>query len=99
MVSKKKTKITVELIAKRRVICKRPLMLPKKKTEREIRKYLEPKRYEVFKKKRAARVREYRLEKKMSEQLQVCNVNLRNNSNHVFSIFGKTNFGPKCSQD
>ena len=71
----------------------------KKKPEREIRKYLEPKRYEVFKKKRAARVREYRLEKKMSEQLQVCNVNLRNNSNHVFSIFGKTNFGLKCSQD
>ena len=28
-----------------------------------------------------------------------CNVNLRNNTNHVFSIFTKTNFEPKCSQD
>ena len=30
---------------------------------------------------------------------QHCNVSLRNNTNHVFSIFNKTNFEPKCSQD
>ena len=44
MVSKKQTKITVELISKRRVICIRPTMLQEKKTERERRKYLEPKK-------------------------------------------------------
>ena len=38
-----------------------------KKTERERRKYLEPKKYKLFKKKEAARVREYRFKK----QLQV----------------------------
>ena len=38
-------------------------------TERERRKHLEPKKYDVFKKKEAARVRPGK--KKMSEQLQV----------------------------
>ena len=42
----------------------------RKKTESERKKYLEPKKDEVFKKKEAARVREYIL-KKMLEQLQV----------------------------
>ena len=49
-------------------------MPQEKKTERERRKYLKPKKYEVFKKNKAARIREYRLKKKMiSEQLQVSN--------------------------
>ena len=70
MINKKKqTKITVELIAKRRVICIRPTT--EKKTDKQRRKYLEPKKYEVFKKKEAARVSEYCLKKKMSEQLQI----------------------------
>ena len=46
-------------------------MPQEKKTERERRKYIEPKKYEAFKKKDAARVSEYRLKKMMSEQLQV----------------------------
>ena len=70
MVNKKQTNITVKLIAKRRVICIRPTMPQEKKTLRKGRKYLEPKKYEVFKKKEATHVREYRL-KRMSEQLQV----------------------------
>ena len=49
-------------------------MPQEKKTERERRKYLKPKKYEVFKKNKAARIREYRLKKKtISEQLQVSN--------------------------
>ena len=74
-------------------------MPQEKKTERKRRKYLEPKRYEVFKKKKAARVREFRFKKKYVRAItgQHCNVNLRNNTNHVFSIFNKTNFEPKCS--
>ena len=43
----------------------------RKKTERERQKYLEPKMYEEFKKKKAARAREYSFKKKISEQLQV----------------------------
>ena len=45
-------------------------MPQEKKTERERRKYIEPKKYEVFKKKEAARVSEYRLKKMMSEKLE-----------------------------
>ena len=52
-----------ELIGKKRVICIRPAMPQEKKTERERRKYLKPKKYEVFKKNKAARIREYRLKK------------------------------------
>ena len=36
----------------------------RKTTEGERRKYLEPKKYQVFKKKEAARVREYRSKKR-----------------------------------
>ena len=43
----------------------------RKKAQRERRKNLEPKQYEVFKKEEAARIREYRFKKNMSEQLQV----------------------------
>ena len=51
MVNKKiQITITLELIAKRTVIYIRPTMPQEKKTERERRKYLEPKKYEVFKK-------------------------------------------------
>ena len=57
MVNEKQTKITAELIAKRRVICIRPTM-PQEKTEKK------PKKYEVFKEKEAARVREYGLKKR-----------------------------------
>ena len=64
-----KTKITVELIAKRGISIM-PTML-QEKNERK-RKYLEPKKYDEFKKKEDARDREHRLKKKMSEQLQVC---------------------------
>ena len=65
MVNKKQSKkITAELIAKKKVVCERPTMpQEKKKTERERRKYLEPKKYEVFKKKEAAHVGEYHLKK------------------------------------
>ena len=49
--------------------------------------------YEVFKKKETARVREYHL--KITGQH--CNFNLRNNTNHIFSIFSKTNFEHKRS--
>ena len=60
MVNKKnKANITIEFITKIRVICIRPMMLQEKKAEKERRKYQEPKNYEVFKKKEAARVREY----------------------------------------
>ena len=46
------------------MVCERPAMpQEKKKTERERRKYLEPKKYEVFKKKEAAHVGEYHLKK------------------------------------
>ena len=73
--------------------------MPQEKTERERRRYLEPKKYEVFKKKEVPRVREYRLKKDVRAITgQHCNVNLRNNTNHVCSIF-KANFEPKCSQD
>ena len=73
---KKQTKITAALIAKRRVICIRPTM-PQER-ERERRKYLEPKKYEKFKKKEAVRVREYRLKKKDVRTFtgQHCSVNL-----------------------
>ena len=86
MVNKKQTKITVELITKKSVISTRPTMPQEKKNGRERRKYLKPKKYQVFKKKEAACVREYRLKRKMSEQLQV-------------SIFNRTNFEWKCSQN
>ena len=62
MVNKKYTKITVERIAKRRLICIRPTIL-KKKNEREKKKHIQPEKYKVFKKKEAARGR--------FEQLQV----------------------------
>ena len=39
-------------------------MPEEKKTERERRKYLQPKNYEVFKKKEATRIREYCLKKR-----------------------------------
>ena len=67
----------------------------RKKTESERKKYLEPKKDEVFKKKEAARVRE--LSDVRAITGQHCNVNLKNNTNYVFSIFNKTNFEPKCS--
>ena len=86
MVNKKQTKITVELITKKSVISTRPTMPQEKKNGRKRRKYLKPKKYQVFKKKEAARVREYRLKRKMSEQLQVI-------------IFNRTNFEWKCSQN
>ena len=71
-------------------------MLKKKKTERERRKYLDPKKYKVFKKKEAARAR---LKKDVRAITgQHCNFNLRNNTNDVFSIFNKINFEPKCLQ-
>ena len=51
MVNKKKqTKITVEPIAKRKMICIRPTM-PQKKLKEKKRKHLQPKKYKVFKKK------------------------------------------------
>ena len=66
MVNKKnKANITIEFITKIRVICIRPMMLQEKKAEKERRKYQEPKNYEVFKKKEAARVREYSFKKMM----------------------------------
>ena len=46
------------------------MMPQEKKTERERRKYLDLKKYEVFKKKEVARVKGHSL-KKMSERLQV----------------------------
>ena len=77
-------------------------MPQEKKTERERRKYLKPKKYEVFKKNKAARIREYRLKKKNDIRAitgQQCNINLRNITTQVFSIFNTTNFKPKCSRD
>ena len=72
----------------------------RKNTERGRRKSLEPRKYKVFQKKEAARVREYRFKKNVRAITgQHCNLNLRNNTNHVFSIFNKTNFEPKCSQN
>ena len=56
-----KTKITVELIAKRGISIM-PTML-QEKNERK-RKYLEPKKYDEFKKKEDARDREHRLKKR-----------------------------------
>ena len=56
-----KTKITIELIAKRGISIM-PTML-QEKNERK-RKYLEPKKYDEFKKKEDARDREHRLKKR-----------------------------------
>ena len=42
------------------MICKRPTVPQKKKNERERRKHLQPKKYEVFKKKEPAHIKEYR---------------------------------------
>ena len=56
-----KTKINVELIAKRGISIM-PTML-QEKNERK-RKYLEPKKYDEFKKKEDARDREHRLKKR-----------------------------------
>ena len=56
-----KTKITVELIAERGISIM-PTML-QEKNERK-RKYLEPKKYDEFKKKEDARDREHRLKKR-----------------------------------
>ena len=102
MINKKTKKITLELIAKRRVICIRPTMPQEKKMKEKEENIsdMEQKKYEVFRKKEAARVREWHYKKEVREITgQHCNLNLRNNTNHVFSIFSKTDFEPKCSQD
>ena len=44
-------------------IYKRPTIQQDKKTKRERRKYLQPKKYEVFKKKEATRARERQTKK------------------------------------
>ena len=81
-------------------IYKRPTIPQDKKTKRERRKYLQPKKYEVFKKKEATRARERQTKKDVKAIIgQHWNVNLRNNINHVFSILNKSNFEPNCSQD
>ena len=59
-------------------------------------KSTKPKKYKVFKKKEAARVREYSLKKDVRTHY---NVNFRNNTTHTFSIASKTDFEAKCSQD
>ena len=67
----------------------------RKKTERERRKHLEPKKVCSFQEERSCRCQEYRLKKDFRAIIgQHCNVNLRNNPNHVFSIFNKSNFEP-----
>ena len=55
----------------------------------------------MFKKKEAARVREYGFFKKNFRAItgQQSNVILQNNTNHVCSILNKTNIDPKLSQD
>ena len=93
MVSKKQTKITVEVIAKRSVICVRPTMLQEKNWKRK-KKISRPKKVQSVKK--AARAR---LKKDVRAITgQHCNVNIRNNTNDVFSIFNKINFEPKWLQ-
>ena len=64
MVNKKQAKrLPQSLLPKKRWSAKGQPCRKRKKTERERRKYLEPKKYEVFKKKEAAHVGEYHLKK------------------------------------
>ena len=75
----------------------------RKKAVRERRKYLEPRKYKVFKKEesRVLPVSGNIVIKKDVRAItgQHCNVNFRNNTRQVFSIFNKTYFESKCSQD
>ena len=97
MVSKKTNKVYCRTYPQKKADLYKANNATRKKNERERRKYLEPKMYEVFKKKEAARISKCCLKKDVREITgQLCNVSLRNNTNHVFSIFSKTNFEPKC---
>ena len=64
MVTKKTNKDYCRAYRKRKGDLHRVNDAARKKTERERRKYLEPKKYEAFRKKEAAHVKEYHFFKK-----------------------------------
>ena len=74
----------------------------KRITEREKRKDLEPKKYKLFKKKEAARVREYRFKKQLQVRTAASiseTIPTTSSVKKHFFFFDKKNFKPKCSQD
>ena len=66
----KQIKTTIGLIAKRREIYTRPRTQTKNELEGKKKKLLDSEKYKEFKKKETARIKEYRLKKKLTAQLQ-----------------------------
>ena len=88
-VNKKQTKITVELIAKRKVICIRPTM-PQEKSWKRKKKISRVKKVRSIQEERSCPYQKSLKKDFRTITGQYCNVNLRNNTNHLFSIFNKT---------
>ena len=76
MVNKKQTKIAVELIAKRGVICIRPTIPQEKKNLKRKKKISRAKKVRSVKEERSCPFQGIPFKKKMSEQLQVSTATL-----------------------
>ena len=83
MVDKKQTKITVELIAKRRVLCIRPMMPQEQRLKEKEENIYSPKITKCSSRKKLPVSGNTVLKKDVRAIAgQHCNVNLRNNTNH-----------------
>ena len=85
-VNKKQTKITVELIAKRKVICIRPTM-PQEKSWKRKKKISRVKKVRSIQEERSCPYQKSLKKDFRTITGQYCNVNLRNNTNHPLQHF------------
>ena len=99
MVIKKQTKIVVEFIAKRRVIYIRPSMLQEKNWKGK-KKISRAEKARSAQEERSCLCQGIPFKKRCKKNRRsALQHQSQDNTNHVFSIFSRTNFEPKSLQD